>query len=53
MDAQEQVAYWRAKAQECSTTADALTDPREAKLHRAFADQFQRHAETFEAETRT
>jgi hypothetical protein len=45
MGAAQQAADYRFKADECVSEADAIDDAREAKLYRAFADQFRRRAQ--------
>jgi hypothetical protein len=48
MGDRETAAYYRGKATECFARAEALADPRDAKLHRAFARQFEQEARILE-----
>jgi hypothetical protein len=45
-------AYCRARAEECVAQAETVRDPRDAKLHRAFADQFEQRARRLEEAAR-
>jgi hypothetical protein len=48
----EDAAFYRDKAKECLERAETLPDPFDAKLHRAFASQFEQRARAVERETR-